>query len=943
MLLRVLFIVIFLNSVIFSKAQTPLPVKWKKYLHKAPLKTQHDDNQSNYYLINYNSENAPKKRKLQRVLDNEFGIIYLSSEEVPRLKKQNVLLWKANDLWKYTNNLTNYKSDKINRYIVKTNSPSKLTELIAGKTWLNIIKKIGSTFIIEGQFKEINNHISNAKHIYYIGLESFNPKQESKIAELDLSMNGINKVHHEYKNLNGTGQIISIKDNMFDETDPDLVSKYKFSPTASSMVDAHATAMATIASGAGNTSIKGKGVAYNCQLTSSDYNSLFPDNIEQLLSLEANIQNHSYGTEIENFYGEFAHSYDDFCYKNPTFLHLFSSGNSGEETPINGNYSGIANYANLTGNFKMAKNSLCIGAMDFEEKTAIFSSRGPAFDGRIKPELVAYSFVGTSNATALVSGTSILLQEQYKNQNGESAPSSLLKACLINSADDIDNVGPDFTSGYGNMNAYNALKIINNSQFILDEVQNNESKDFLINVPANSKNLKVTLVWTDPPANENSNIALINDLDLKVMAPDASEWLPWVLDASPNLENLVKPATRQTDRLNNVEQVTISDLQEGTYTVHIQGFDISTSAQKFAIAYEWEAKENFEWIYPTGSDAIAFGEIPQIKIKWRNTYDIDYGNLLVSYDYGKSWKSINNEAFLNKNSFLWQPANTINSAAILKMVINETEYLSDTFVITSETNTKVSLDCDDVAELRWKQHSNALFYEVYHFQNNEMQAIANTSDTSFTFYKSDYAGHLFAVEPVFENFLTGQRSEAIDYTNFEANCYFDSFYAISETEENGIDVFFEIGSDYAIKKMELLKVNSIQKAVLAEYESFTSLSFTFLDANPLEGFNQYQLKITLDDGTEYFSEPISAYFLSERPFLLFPNPATKEGISVYTKNLGENVVRFSLYTLSGQKVLNKQLSSDRDFINLKLVGSGTYIYKIESSNGISESSVLIVR
>ncbi len=941
MLLRFLLVAILINSLLFLNAQKSIPGKYKRYLFESPKKQQNIGNQLNYYLINY--KNVLSKEKLQRLLDDEFGIVCLSKKEADKLKQQNVLIYKANDLWKYSNNLTDYNSTKINQYLIKTNSPTELTEFIKSKTNLKIIKNIGSFFIIEGKIQEIDNYLSKAGHVYYIGLESFKPKTESKIAELDLSMNGINKIHHEFKELNGTNEVVSIKDNMLDENDPDLVTKYKFSATASSNIDAHATAMATITSGAGNTSIKGKGVAFKSQITSSDFNHLFPDEIQQLANLGVNIQNHSYGTEIENFYGALARSYDEFCYENPEFIHVFSSGNSGEETPTSGVHSGIANYANLTGNVKMAKNTLCVGAMDFDEKTAIFSSRGPAFDGRIKPDLVAYSFAGTSNATALVSGTSLLLQESFKELKGKLAPSAFIKACLINSADDIDNEGPDFTSGYGNMNAYKALKIIHNNQYILDEVQNDESKDFLVDIPSNAKDLKITLVWTDPPANENSNIALINDLDLKVIAPDASEWLPWILDASPHLENLTKPATRQIDHLNNVEQVTISNLQEGTYTIHIHGFDISSSIQKFAIAYQWEIKDTFEWIYPTGSDAIAIGEIPQVKIKWNNTFEAVYGNLLVSYDNGSTWELIDNQILLNENSYLWQPENSINSPAILKMIINDVEYLSDTFVISSETNTKVSLDCDDVAELRWQQHSNASSYNIYHFQNDEMQIIANISDTSFAFNKSDYTGYLFAVEPVFVNSLTGQRSEAINYTTFEANCYFDSFYAISETKGNGIDLFIEIGSDYEIKKMELLKVTSTQNTILSEYESFTNLSFTFLDTNPLEGFNQYQLKITLNDGTEYFSEIIGAYFLSKKPFLLFPNPATKKGISIYTKNFGENTVTFSLYTFSGQKVLNQQLSSDRDFIDLKSVNSGSYIYKIESSNGVSESKVLMVQ
>jgi hypothetical protein len=38
--------------------------------------------------------------------------------------------------------------------------------------------------------------------------------------------------------------------------------------------------------------------------------------------------------------------------------------------------------------------------------------KGPAFDGRIKPEMVAFGIDGSSGAAALVSGVAILLQQQ---------------------------------------------------------------------------------------------------------------------------------------------------------------------------------------------------------------------------------------------------------------------------------------------------------------------------------------------------------------------------------------------------------------------------------------------------------------------------------------------------------------------------------------------------
>ena len=132
---------------------------------------------------------------------------------------------------------------------------------------------------------------------------------------------------------------------------------------------------------------------------------------------------------MENDYGLNAIAFDKSANNNEGLLHVFSSGNSGSATSNSGVYSGITGFANLTGNFKMAKNILTVGAVDSFGNVAPLSSRGPAYDGRIKPELVAFQKNGTSEAAALVSGTALLLQQYYKNQNADSVlPSALVKS-----------------------------------------------------------------------------------------------------------------------------------------------------------------------------------------------------------------------------------------------------------------------------------------------------------------------------------------------------------------------------------------------------------------------------------------------------------------------------------------------------------------------------------
>ena len=97
-----------------------------------------------------------------------------------------------------------------------------------------------------------------------------------------------------------------------------------------------------------------KGAAWGALLTSSDYASLLPDADAVYQQNKLSVQNHSYGTGIENFYGTDAVAYDMTVKNTPVLLHVFSAGNSGTLASASGPYSAIQGFANLTGSFKMA-------------------------------------------------------------------------------------------------------------------------------------------------------------------------------------------------------------------------------------------------------------------------------------------------------------------------------------------------------------------------------------------------------------------------------------------------------------------------------------------------------------------------------------------------------------------------------------------------------------
>jgi len=214
------------------------------------------------------------------------------------------------------------------------------------------------------------------------------PGVESHIEGFDPSVNQLNLLHSRFPQLNGKGITISIKEQKVDSGDIDFKGRFKSSSIASDFITSHASQMATLAAGAGNTSDYSKGAAWKSWISSSSFVNLRPDADEYFLNGEISIQNHSYGTGIEPYYAEDAAAYDAQANRRKNLLHIFSAGNLGDQQNSSGKYGGLY-FANISGSFKMSKNTLSVGAVDGYLNFADKSSRGPARCGIIKPELVA--------------------------------------------------------------------------------------------------------------------------------------------------------------------------------------------------------------------------------------------------------------------------------------------------------------------------------------------------------------------------------------------------------------------------------------------------------------------------------------------------------------------------------------------------------------------------
>lgn len=845
----------------------------------------------------------------------------------------------VNHLWKLSDALLNVSKTEKREFTVKFSSDKAMEKIIHNLPQQRIVYKNHSILILETTLAFVLDYLIIKEGVEYIGSESRKPMEESRVLDLSLNPNAINRIHHEFPHLNGSGMTLSMQELHYDINDIDIRGRHVASSLGSSEISNHATDMATIAAGAGNSFITGKGAAPGASITSSDFSDLFPDDDAGFESLDAWVQNHSYGTVIENTYGALAEAYDQSANRNPDLLHVFSSGNQGGDASPSGVYKDMTGYANLTGNSKMAKNVLTVGAVDTTGNPVPFSSRGPGYDGRIKPEVVAYSTQGTSNSTALVSGIAILLQQTYKEKTGTLPEAALLKAVLVNSAEDVSTSGPDFITGFGNVNAYRALTELNAGHFISSTIADAEIKTFDLTIPFNVKNFKLTLAWNDPAAPVNSSRALINDLDI-TLENSGNKWYPWILDASPTVGSLSREAIRGEDHLNTIEQITLDDVSAGTYTIAIKGFDVPELIQRFYICYQWDAENQFVWNFPTGSDNMPYNGETGTYFYWHSTLEENTGQLEYSLDNGNTWNLISETVELEKKQYRWEHIPEITGMAKARMVVGNAAFETDLFSISRPVELSVGFNCADSAMIQWQPVDGATSYAIYRYTDAGMTELISIPDTAYIFRENELNAQLFAVQPLVGN-GRGIRSPAYDYTTLGTECFIFSFQDEVVPEE-GVYLNLILGTTYGVDRLIFERQTTDLFQSIGSIDIATNNTIQFLDDRPVQGFNRYRVRLQLKNGEEIISDTLENFFLTETFFSLFPNPVSAgQSLHIFSKAFENPLITFRLYRTDGTLLLDTQLFSDREFISIDAWPPGLYVYSIQSEEGYYKGKLII--
>jgi Subtilase family/Immune inhibitor A peptidase M6 len=291
----------------------------------------------------------------------------------------------------------------------------------------------------------------------------------------------------------------------------------------------------------------------------------------------------------------------------------FSAGNSGPGEQTIGSPA-VAKNVIATGACQNDRFNLALYS-EGREAMADFSSRGPAEDGRIKPDITApgtwiaslksqfasdanawlpidenYLYQGgTSQAGPHVSGACAVFVQWYRDTQGGSTPSpALVKASLINSAVDmatteipIDPQDPEGGSqvvgdtgpvpngdeGWGRVDLVGLVTGERRYEFTEQDSGLRTAGVFEKRVIVGADDpLKVTLAYTDVPGLPAAIPALVNDLDLEAVSPDGH-----VYRGNAFLDGETVPDTAEGDRINNVEGLFISNPAAGEWILRVRG------------------------------------------------------------------------------------------------------------------------------------------------------------------------------------------------------------------------------------------------------------------------------------------------------------------------------------------------------------------------------------
>jgi subtilisin-like proprotein convertase family protein len=304
---------------------------------------------------------------------------------------------------------------------------------------------------------------------------------------------------------------------------------------------------------------------------------------------------------------------------------------------------------------------------------------------------------GTSLAAGHASGTLALVQEFFAQRLSRTNSPALMKALLINgarplgSAYDLQVQTPMNLQGWGEIfvpttlpgvlsNLNSQAASTSSAMFVFDQSPTNalasgqrHTRKFSVSPDGQNQELRVTLVWTDPPGNPAASIKLVNDLDLVVTNLDTGEVF-FGNDITAGHEVNTAWDTNKApviDVINNVENVYLKEPLGSNYSVTVIGHRVNVNAVP---EQKDDVVQDYALVVSSGD-----GLVP--------------GALTLSSDTGKGLTVTSPDVLYVTNSFPSDPENPISGGLLLHQHVGANTPLlgTNTVPLPTDANAVITL------------------------------------------------------------------------------------------------------------------------------------------------------------------------------------------------------------------------------------------------------------